>query len=107
MDERFARFEGEFDEKHTYIGSLTTLHDDFCAIFIHAGLIRIPIWHDDDVGDNPPAIDLTLSKSQARDLAGLLIYAAGRVGELDEFRCYACGKLGHDGDHCPRQEMKQ
>ena len=70
------------------------------GVYIHHGYVDVPIWppEDDDLppeDDDPhaglPLLVLSLSPGEARDLAGLLTYAAGRVDEIAGDRCADCG----------------
>ena len=104
-DERMLPFEQQFDDVPTRISSLTLLTDELLAVYIHHGMVDCPIYPPEEIakemtddGEEVHPFLLTLSPREARDLAGLLIYAAGRADE-HAMHCVDCGSpIDHD-DH--------
>lgn len=94
-------FEREFDAKPTRIGGFELLTDEIIGIYIHHGRVNCPIFPADE--DESRIVDeinpflLQLTPEEARNLAGLLVYAAGRADETAE-HCVGCGDTVQDGD---------
>jgi hypothetical protein len=103
-DEKIRHFEREFDEEPTRMSSFTLLTDEQMSVFIHQGRVDCAIFPPEEVaeqitkdGEVTPFV-LTLTPREARDLAGVLIYAAGRADEHAE-HCVDCGETIQDHDH--------
>lgn len=107
MDEsQRMMFEREFDAKPTRIGGFELLTEEIMSIYIHEGRITCPIFPSEE--DESTAVDeinpflLQLTPLEARNLAGLLVYAAGRADETSQ-HCIGCGDAleDEDGDEEP------
>lgn len=100
-----APFEKQFDKQPpTRIGVVYLGTNETAAVFIDDGWVTVPIYppdpEDTEDEDNPtPTEDipdeinpflLYLTPTEARDLAGLLTYAAGRANETT-LHCADCG----------------
>jgi hypothetical protein len=99
-DEKMLPFERQFDEKPTRIGIFEMLTDEVMGVYIHQGRVECPIYPPDDAVDEDHAVYpflLQMTPREARDLAGLLIYAAGRAEEHAE-HCVGCGEPLNDDD---------
>lgn len=99
-DEERRAFEQQFDEKPTHISSQELLTEEVVAVFIHAGGVDVPIYPPPDEEPEPDDIGpfvLQLTPAEARNLAGTLIYAAGRADETHD-HCLNCGDTLHDHD---------
>lgn len=91
-------FEREFDAKPTRIGGFELLTDEIIGIYIHHGRVNCPIFPtEDNAVDEINPFLLQLTPEEARNLAGLLTYAAGRADETSE-HCLGCGDAVEDGD---------
>lgn len=90
--ERLA-FEREFDQKPTRIGGFELLTNEVMGVYVHHGRVDCPIFPPEEgleVADEIDPFLLQLTPQEAQQLAGLLIYAAGRAGETAE-HCITCG----------------
>lgn len=93
MDEsERAAFENQFGPVR--IGGFELLTEEVVGVHVsHDGFIDCPIYPPDD-GDDGDDVEasflLRLSPMEARNLAGLLVYAAGRADETSD-HCVGCG----------------
>lgn len=103
-DEKMLPFEQQFDEKPTRIGGfvLTQTAEDM-HVYIHEGVVDCPVYAPEEFveefkrqhdGEEPEPFLLSLTPREARDLAGLLIYASGRAEE-HAAHCLDCGNPMH------------
>lgn len=103
MDEaERMEFERQFDDTPTRIGAFELLTGEALGVYIHNGRVDVPI-HAPEGAEVPEELEmflLQLTPGEARELAGLLIYAAGRAGELAD-HCTGCGDVldGGGGEH--------
>jgi hypothetical protein len=102
-DKQILPFERQFDEIPTKIGQVLLGTDEVAVVHIHHGMVEVPIYPPEEMEDDLPDLLkpflLQLSPREARDLAGLLIYAAGRAEESAGDRCIGCDKpLTEDDD---------
>jgi hypothetical protein len=110
-DDKMLPFERQFDEKPTRIGSFLALTDEQIGVYIHEGRVDVPVWPPDEVakeltekGEEALPFLVSLTPREARDLAGLLTYAAGRADEHHE-HCVGCGDtVDEDGHHHDEEE---
>ena len=91
MEHRFDRFEeweAEFGDKPTHIDSVL-IEDEgeksVVGVYIKNGWVDLPVSMFDRDDDEKDFFVLVLSPREARDLAGILNYAAGRASETREF----------------------
>jgi hypothetical protein len=98
-DEKMTPFEAQFDEKPTRLGGFELeAYGEFLGVYMHEGWVECPIFPaaETDVKEINPFL-LKLTPREARDLAGLLTYAAGRADEATE-HCVGCGEPLDDDD---------
>lgn len=94
-------FEREFHDKPIRIGGFELITDEVLSVYSHGGLVTCPIYPSEE--DESAVVDevnpflLQLTPMEARNLAGLLIYAAGRADETAQ-HCITCGDTVEDGD---------
>jgi hypothetical protein len=110
-DDKMLPFERQFDEKPTRISSFTLLTDEQVGVYIHEGRVDMPVWPPDEVakeiaekgGEIQPFL-MSFTPQEARNLAGLLAYAAGRADEHHD-HCPGCGDtVDEDGHHHDEEE---
>lgn len=102
MSDEIIPFERQFDETPTKIGRVQLCTDEMAVVCIHKGMVDVPVYPAEEFeADAPDEVNpflLQLSPREARDLAGLLIYAAGRAEEAAGDTCIDCGRPVEDDD---------
>ena len=106
MDDDTRAMEQQFDEGAPILIGRVCGEQDEIGVFIRDGMVELPMWMDVEegvpTGGEAPTFLSGLTPREARDLGGLLIYAAGRANEMRNH----CSDCGHPiKDHAGEDEQ--